>query len=248
MMNKECKQMNFNATFNSINGLTQKFIDNYRDILSNEFNDPQIFPVPEIMRDDIPRIVAISNGGHSQLMLSKINCAITTNFDDKFSQDINKCMEYFEKKIDTVTNIIHTFKDNEPLDLKFFGITAELIFHKKNPVQLLQNSLIKFNKKDICDINLQLSYVEREHYYVNVRFSNARIFINEINPLECGFLENEYNEGIQVVIDVNNRYAFSKGKTENEVCKLEDIKEIKSILKTTVDTLPDIYGRGVFNE
>ena len=108
--------------------------------------------------------------------------------------------------------------------------------------------MIKINTKDICDINLQISRVIQERYYINVRFSNTRLFTNKINALDCGFLDNEHHNGIQVIIDVNNRYAFSKGKTRNEKCKLEEIEQIKSILENTIKTLPDVYGRGVFNE
>ena len=247
-MSRKCTQMNFNATFNSINGITQKFIDNSQNELLKDFNVPQIIPIPEFMQDEIPRIVAVSNGGHSQITLSKINCSITTNFDDNFSSDINKCIEYFDNKTETAIKVINTLENEESLKLKFFGITTELIFDKQNAVQLLQDNMIKINTKDICDINLQISRVIQERYYINVRFSNTRLFTNKINALDCGFLDNEHHNGIQVIIDVNNRYAFSKGKTRNEKCKLEEIEQIKSILENTIKTLPDVYGRGVFNE
>ena len=126
-MDKRCNRMDFSTTFEPITGVTQRFIDNVQSILENESFETNILPVPEIIQEDVPRVIAVSNGKHSQIILSKINCSITTNFDQNFNSDLEKCMDYFSKKVSTIDKIIKSLNTDNVLKLKFLGITTELI-------------------------------------------------------------------------------------------------------------------------
>ena len=247
-MSRKCTHMNFNATFNPVVGLTQKFINNSQHILNNDFTAPNILPVPDVVQDDVPRVIVNSNGGHSQVILSKINCSIVTNFDDNFSGNLEECIRYFGERVITINKVMNALESDDSLKLKFMGITTELIFDKENAVKLLLENVIKVQVDDLCDIDLQITRIVEERYYINIRISNTRLFSQNINPLDCGFLKNEYHDAIRVTIDVNNRYAFSKGLTEIQACSLDEIKKIRELSEDTISSLSAIFGKGVFSE
>lgn len=247
-MNRKCEYINFCATFNPIADVTKKFINNSQKLLVDDFCTPNILPVPDVLPDDVPRIVTSSNGKHSQIILSKINCSLTTKFDENFSGDLAKCINYFEEKVTTVSDIVNTLNDDSTLVLNFLGITTGLIFDNEEALHLLQNNITKIQVEDICDIDLQITRIVEERYYINIRISNARLFNKVVNTLSCGFLANEYHNGIRVTIDVNNRYAFSKGITKTKKCELDEIKKIKELTENTINSLPDIFGKEVFSE
>lgn len=247
-MSKKCPHMNFSTTFNPVVGITQKFINNAQNILINDFGNPNILPVPDVVQDDVPRVIMSSNGGHSQIVLSKINCSLTTNFDENYSDDVKKCIKYFGERVDIVNQMINALDRDNSLVLNFLGITTGLIFDKDDAVDLLRKNITKIQINDICDIDLQITRIVEDRYYVNIRIANTRLFSQNINPLACGFLENEYHNGIMVTIDVNNRYAFSKGLTRIKECSLKEIEKIKTLTEDTINSLADIFGDDVFNE
>ena len=248
MMNRKCTHMSFSATFNPIVDLTQKFINNAQHILNVDFASPNILPVPDVVQDDVPRVVVNSKGSHSQVVLSKINCSITTNFDDDFSGDLEKCNSYFDERVKTINRVVNSLENDDSLKLKFMGITTELVFDKNDAVKLILENVTKVQADDLCDIDLQITRIVEDRYYVNIRVSNSRLFNQNINPLECGFLENEYHDAIRVTIDVNNRYAFSKGIVKIQECSLAEIEKIKKLSEDTVNSLSTIFGEGVFSE
>ena len=81
----------------------------------------------------------------------------------------------------------------------------------EDAVTILSNNLAKVKLEDICDIDLQVTHIVEQRYYVNIRISNTRLFEKNVNSLSYGFLKNTHKNGIRIVIDINNRYAFSKG-------------------------------------
>lgn len=247
-MNGKCKYMNFSTTFNPVAGITQKFINNSQCALGDRFSNPNILPVPDMIQDDVPRIISNSNDGYSKIILSKINCSVSANFDDDWSNDWIKCMQYFENCISTAKEIAATLETDDKLMLKFLGITTKLFYDSNDAVHLLENHIINAQLNNICDIDLQVTQVIQDRYYINIRIANSRLFDNNINPLSCGFLENNYTNGICVTIDINNRYAFSKGLTRDKECNLIEIETIKSLLQETIESLPEIFGKEVFNE
>lgn len=247
-MSRKCTYMNFSTTFNPIIGITQKFIDNSQRALCGRFSSPNILPVPEMLQDDVPRIISNSIDESSQIILSKINCSVSTNFGDDLSSDQLECMNYFENCISTAEEIINTLETDDELLLKFLGITTKLIYNSSDSVDLLKNNVVNAKLNNICDIDFQITQVVQDRYYANIRIANTRLFDNNINPLSCGFLENNYTNGICVTIDVNNRYAFSKGLTRINKCNLNEIETIKLILQETIASLPDIFGKEVFGE
>lgn len=247
-MNRKCTHMNFSATFNPVMGITQKFINNSQHILCDSFSNPNILPVPDMIQDDVPRIITNSNEGCTQIVLSKINCSVSADFDEDCSHDLQKCMTYFSNCVSKAGQVINTLETDDELMLKFLGVTTELIYDRDDAINLLKDRVINSRINDICDINLQITRITQERYYINIRISNTRLFNKNINPLSCGFLENEHTNGICVTIDINNRYAFSKGLTRIKECSLNEIETIESLLKKTIISLPDIFGKEIFYE
>lgn len=246
-MSRTCPYMNFNVSFKPIEGVTQKFINNAQSVLITSFGNPEILPIPDTVPDDVPRVIATSYDKCSQLILTKVNCSLTTNFEGDSSINLEKCTAYFNEKVATVQQMVRMLGDAD-LECQFLGITVGLIFDKDNAVNLLRKSITKLQMEDLCDIDLQITRVIEERYYVNIRIANARLFGKEINPMVCGYLNNVQRSGIRVTIDINNRYAFNSGLVKSKACDLNEIEKIRTIVADTINSLPNVFGEGVFDD
>ena len=175
-----------------------------------------LVPLPPDAPADIPRIVAASNGQHSQLMFTGTNVQLTVRFDDNFNTDVCKCIEYVRNKSTSMIDalpIIGAEANGKP-KLYFSGLSISFLFSEEDginaPIEYISSNFLK------CKSNLRedeaqfrVAYVVDEKYYVNVMLQNYREFAN--GPDERGSFVKlaPSKEGLLVNLDINDRYAFN---------------------------------------
>lgn len=244
-MYETCQYINFNVTFNPINDVSKQFILGLPQELDN-FGNINTLPLTEDVPVDVPRLVANLNDSKTQVLLSKVNCAITTNFETETNADLETCIAYFKTKIDSIMQVVNKF-DDANIKFNFLGITVGLVYQKENAVADLINSVTKIKGEDICDIDMQVTRIVEEKYYINTRIANTRIFDKAVNFTESGLLEKTYKEGIKVTIDVNNRYLYNKGESINSNNTLGECAAIWKHIRKTVKSLGVFFGEGIFS-
>lgn len=191
--------------------------------LEKHFSDFQkpftLVPLPPEAPIEIPRIIATTKGGHSQLLLTGSSIQLTTNFDSNFNLDVAKCIEYVKSKCTSIISslpIIGAEVEGKP-KFYFSGLSASFLFTEEDGIQ---SSIDYISSKFLkCDSNLKkdevqfrIAFVLENKYYVNIVAQNYREFTN--GPDERGSFVNLglKKEGLQIIIDINDRFAFNHEK------------------------------------
>jgi hypothetical protein len=199
---------NFNLIFHPTTNIRESIFDIEKE-LSEFFPKPfNLIPLPNEAPPDIPRITATSHHGFSTLSISLNQIQFSTNFNDDFSSDWNKCKAYIVNRIFKIRNILKTWFKSEPL---YCGITIKLLNELQNreAIELLLNNFIKIQPSgNIYDLLSKYTFVFDDNYYVNIQVQNQRLLTNQlIKPGELQKIERTNLIGIS--LDVNDRYGFN---------------------------------------
>lgn len=219
--------------------------------LENHFIDFQkpftLVSLPPDAPIELPRIVAISKNGHSQLTICGSNAQLTTSFDDAYNHDIEKCITYVHQKCKSIVEALSIINEGMLIDdaAKFYysGLSMSISMDESdgiiNPTKYITEKFFK------CKMNLpedevqfRFALVVDETYYVNIMIQNNRIFAGGAD--ERGSFANMKieKEMLQVVLDINDRYAFNHQKdyisNNNAVNGIEELAK-KFIDKYVVD-------------
>lgn len=214
--------------------------------LNKQFKTPfNLVPVPDDAPVEIPRIVAMSMHGHSQLHFSLNNAGLTTSYDQEYNSDWGKCRNYIEKKSENYISVIEELSNNRFL---FSGLVVRVeIPTKIEPLELLKEKFFKLGSStNPFDIEFKITFVKDETYYINMTFSNFRFFegASTVELSSPAYL-NLREKGIGVILDINDRFGFNynKGYSSNR-----DKQKVLLELATTVleDKLEEILEKGEF--
>ena len=195
-----------------------------------------LMPVPEDAPIEIPRIIAMTEKQHSQLIITGNTAQISTNFDENYNKDISKCISYVKDKSSSIITSIPLFGaeiDGKP-KFYFSGLTINSMFTEEdgiyNPSNYISENFINCKSNLNLDENqFRVTYIVDEKYYVNLTVQNAYQFTT--GPDERGSFVNsgEPCRYLQVIMDINDRYAFNHSKnylsSEDTASKVIELAE-----------------------
>ena len=82
----------------------------------------------------------------------------------------------------------------------------------QNGAKKIAGSLLNSNGiKNIYDINIKYTFVEKDNIFVNIMLQNARLFKEGVDASLAGSLSlnEQVAESIGAIIDINDRYGFN---------------------------------------
>lgn len=74
---------------------------------------------------EIPRIVAATEHGHSQLTICGNSAQLVTNFDAKFNRDIKRCVEYVSDKCNRIVSALSIMDGSGSETPKFYFLVYQ---------------------------------------------------------------------------------------------------------------------------
>jgi hypothetical protein len=199
-----------------------------------------LIPVPEGTPPEIPRVSAVTLNGHSSLIITLQNAQIVTQYDDEFSSDIDKSLEYVKEKMSTlmsgIDSILHT-------KYCYAGLSTIVSFTDiSDPVAKITQTFIKAKSDlQLYDVATRLTYIIEDTYYLNIEIQNGRSYDDGaiISPLVSLSSFTEKSQELQVTIDINDRFAFNNRENYySDSAKLDRIFCItKDIVSGKIDKI-----------
>ena len=165
--------MNVTFWFNEIENVKQ-----YQSILDEELKDYfspfNLVGVPSNIDPIIPRITAITLGGHTTFNMSKINVQISTRFDGEFTNDFEKCFNYVKEKAEKVFDILI---NKCKLNILYSAIHINSEYEDSNPVEKIVNNIfnVDLKSKKLSEVGVKLSEKIDEKYYFVTTINDAKV-------------------------------------------------------------------------
>lgn len=200
----------FNVIYPKISDL-RKRVFVLEDKIGSKFVTPfNLMAIPDEAPAEIPRITATSPNGHTTLQISMVNALLNTRFDNNFSGDWKKCVEYVSLRANDLYDSFGTIVANKFL---FSGLTTEVLFEDidHNPVDLIMKNLMSVKSKSKpYDLQGKITLVVDDNFYVNISFTNVRYMEGIISAPDIpGKYLKETKHAIGVVVDINDRYGYN---------------------------------------
>lgn len=178
-----------------------------KEKLADEYPEFDEIPLPQNAPEELPRFVAASHHGYSNLLISTDSVQFSTRFDDLFNLDWkHKCRPYIEKHINSLSNYIFSYYKK----MLYCGVTLTFI---KNSIENSTVALAeKYIKKTVMpvplyDVSMKQTFVQDNLYYANLSLQNQRIMPNG-QQIPLSLLKKiEQTNLIGVTLDINDRYA-----------------------------------------
>ncbi len=205
----------YNLFFPKVSNLRRKAFE-IEETLSPYFTSVTLIPIPDDAPEEIPRIATSSHNGHSTLNISLTNAQISTSYDEKFERDWESCLSYLKERVFQISNVLSSYIEG---DFLFSGLTTEIVFDdlgENTPLELIKTRFLNYKgAQEPYDLEYKMTFVVDDSYYVNITFSNMRIY-EGIHQAGAGIMQfSELQETanlLGVVVDINNRFAFNHKK------------------------------------
>jgi len=177
-----------------------------------------ILPIPEEAPAELPRLNFVSRYGHSMLNVSLVNTQLLTNYDDKYNKDWSQCLDYLEKRIKSLNDLIRERLESEFL---FSGLTTEVLFDEfsgDDPVKMFKDKFIKCESSQTpFELGFRATFEKEKCYFVNLNFANVRIYenLNAQTVPPSLFEAIEKHHWLGAMVDVNDKFGFNYSKNYN---------------------------------
>ena len=222
--------------------------------LEKHFGDFQkpftLIPLPQDAPLEIPRIIANTISGHSQLSICGNNMQLLTRYDSNFNSDVSKCVGYVREKCRSIVDSLSIINEGKENGTAFYysGLSMTLTFEDLNIVNDCADYLFKKYFKCTTDlpldeVQLHFALVFENKYYINVMAKSNRQFFGI--PDERGSLAGlkTAGENLQIVIDINDRYAFNHER--NYCSSLECVEAIAKLTEDFISSnIDDFIAKG----
>ena len=195
----------------------------------------QIFSVPDDAPFELPRISATTENGHSSLNIAAQSAQVQSRYDDDFSKDFAKSLDYSKTKALELHNALMSMP---VIRLHFAGLAVQLLLPaseiSSSPVSFISNTYLKVTSDlPMSDVSTKLVYKVDSDFYLNLEVQKMVLS----DPLSINIgpdgisvikkLPTNSEEMLAVSIDFNNRLAFNEGR----------------ILGCDETTIQNLYGR-----
>ena len=175
----------------------------------------QFMALPANMDPIIPRITGKSGSGHSSFSMSTINAQITTNYDNNFNEDYDKCFEYIEERVKKLYELLQ----NQGIDIFYSAIFVNLEKDSENPIEMINNNLIneRLKNDNLNEIGMRMALVEEDSFYKIIVVNNSKDYTmqreiksgeNIILPLISLRDAKITKEYISISYELNDKYSF----------------------------------------
>ena len=202
-------------------------VNQIEDFLEQYYGAPKTMPIPDEFAAEAPRIILNSKNGHSQVSFSQISVDFTVNFDSDFKNDFDLTKEYILKRIDILKRLL---REIDISNYYFGGITYNVHLDTQGSSntgyikKILGNSAEKEN--NIYEAMQKIAVVVEDKYFINQQIStykeyqrNGNVIPNLINFLNSKLVE----EGVNLSLDINNRYEYLYTGKETNIENLDKL-------------------------
>lgn len=180
---------------------------------------------------DIPRVIAVTAGGHSRLVIAGNYIQVQISFDSNYNRNIEKCIEYLYQMCSNIVNSLPMINDGS-INFYYSGITLEAYFDGtdgvQNPVSYIKDRFLNYETNmPVEETQFKIATVVDETYYINIVVQNESVFKGR--PDEKGSFAGleKINSRLKVSIDINDKYAFNNIQGYlSDNAKVERIKEL----------------------
>lgn len=187
------------------------------------------FGIPVNTPLEIPRMICQSANNHSDIQISGVNSQLTVRYDNRFSDNAEKCFAYCKERMFLMQKALKEIGAK----IKFSGINVQYVCEENlKSIEILKEKAFKFEENaKIFDVLGRVTYVKENTFYINLTVNNLRA----VNKCEA----------VGVSLDVNDRYFdnFKEG-SHNPDETLEKILDIHK--KFENKTLSRLIKEGVF--
>lgn len=190
----------------------RRSVNDIEDFLQEHYGAPQTVPMPDDFAAEAPRIILTSKNGHSQISFSQISVDFTVHFDGEFSNDFELTKDYILERIGILKNLLQ----NIGIDQYYFcGISYNMYLDTKGktPIEYMKEYLTDTMSagSNIYEISQRTALVEEDKFFVNQQVGTYKEFQGKQGsiPNLLDFKNSVLiSEGVNLVLDVNNRYEY----------------------------------------
>ncbi len=220
------------VTYKKIEG-SKKVDYNNEEILKDYFNEATLLPIRNDAPLEIPRILIRTKNEHAQLNISPIATTFEVRYDAGFERNWQACSEYIINRMTKVFGFLNILTGNT---YEYIGLVSNVLYDEveQGGTEKIAKNLLNVGKiKNLYDINIKYTFIEKENLFVNIMLQNARLFKNGIIVNEAGALsaEDQIAESIGAIIDINDRYGFNTDS---------DYKSDSSVLNKLIESMGNI--------
>lgn len=229
MLIKECTMT---VHFPAVEDIRRKALD-MEEQMNSSFDKPfAIVTIPDNAPVDYPRVIAKTNGGHSTLLITKSSAQIQTTFDNGYTKDFSRCVEYMIAKRDELFATACFLSGN---GCYFSGVTMMLEFDEwEKTEEQIYSKIFNGKNKVPYDVQAKITHVVEDTYYINLEIQNARHYVgSELLHLPRLCELQNLGTNVAVQIDINDRYAYSFSK--DYYTHKEQFDAIFDLLKKVVE-------------
>lgn len=204
----------FTVYFKKVNEIRRKAFE-FEDVFSPFFVTPfQINQVPDTAQEDIPRIIANSRKGFSNLFISQVHSQYNANFNYTKNTKWEDIYEHLKDIIYVLYTGLEKLKIN---NFHYAGLMTQLFLPTDNDKEAILFLMERFSQQRSVfpyDYNAKFTFIEESKYFINYTISNIRKYSGskELPRLVPAYLKMDAT-GIMITIDINDRFAYN---TERE--------------------------------
>lgn len=212
-----CIHNNFNIIFARQLNIRRK-ANEFEDKLQGHYFQPQIFPVPDDLDPEVPRMIFGSKHGFSQIIVSQISFALNVNYSPDWQIDREKRKDYLISRIPILFELLGISGISTPC---FCGLTTQfrLTGNKVSDEDIIMH-LAKLYLKDEAvqtyhDLQIKKTEVLEDTFFSNVTVKNYRSWkLQGTKPGILSLARTDANErGIEIIVDFNDRYIFNESES-----------------------------------
>lgn len=234
------KGTSITVTYKKIEGIKKVYYNN-EEILKDFFNEATVLPVPDDAPVEIPRIIIKTLNEHAQLNISPVAATFEAHYDAGFERNWDACAKYLVERMSKVFQFLNILTNNT---YEYVGLVSNILYdevEQNGAKKIADNLLNSVGIKNIYDINIKYTFVEKDNIFVNIMLQNARLYPEGMNVNSAGFLgmNGEVPESIGAIIDINDRYGFNMDENYKSNCNMlnELIQFMGNIINNKLGTL-----------
>ncbi len=203
----------------------RRSLNEIEDCLQEYYGMPQTMPIPDDFAAEAPRIVLNSKYGHSQISFSQISADISVGFDGEYKEDFERTKTYILERLSLIKDLLIKIDINS---FFFCGITynVHLKDKNKNTMDFISDILSIKDISNIYEASRRIATVVDDRFFVNQQVGTYKEYqskgtsIPNLMELTSSKL---VDEGVNLSIDVNNRYEYLKSAKSVSLDEFDEV-------------------------